>query len=450
MMVNSDDCKMRAMKMDPASLVPNWHRLGAAQKDALFKQIEQLDFDMLSKQKNSYVQKAVDPSSLSVFSSYEQKGNPKTKVLGKKVIADGAVGCLVVAGGQGSRLNDPRPKGFFPVSPVYHKSLFQLLAEKVEAASRLAGRPLDVAIMTSLENDREIRDFFEKHSYFGLEKSQVFFYPQSSLPFLDEEGRLVLIEEGKIATGPDGNASSLKRFVESGIWKVWRKKGVRYVQWMQIDNPLADPFDPELAGFHEKNPASDLVLKCVARRDAEEKVGVLFDRQRKVTVVEYSELPEDLRKARTEEGSLAHLCGNIGFYSFQMDFIQEVALQHDGNLHLHKAWKSVERGGDRPQKMAWKFEKFIFDVLPWAREVKALLYPRSECFAPLKNAIGEDSPASVAQALQTRDRQVFEEISGTQVPSKLFELDPAFYYPTQEMLEKWKGKKLPDALYVLP
>ena len=53
-------------------------------------------------------------------------------------------------------------------------------------------------------------------------------------------------------------------------------------------------------------------------------------------------------------------------------------------------------------------------------------------------------------ALQKRDREVFEKITGTIPPSVVFELDPSFYYPTSKLLEKWKGKSLPEASYINP
>ena len=52
--------------------------------------------------------------------------------------------------------------------------------------------------------------------------------------------------------------------------------------------------------------------------------------------------------------------------------------------------------------MAFKFEYFIFDLLPFAEKVEVLLYPRELCFCPLKNAEGENSPKTVEKALRVQ------------------------------------------------
>ena len=48
---------------------------------------------------------------------------------------------------------------------------------------------------------------------------------------------------------------------------------------------------------------------------------------------------------------------------------------------------------------AVKFETFVFDVLPMAQESLVVRVKREDEFAPIKNAHGEDSPAT-SQALQ--------------------------------------------------
>jgi hypothetical protein len=49
-----------------------------------------------------------------------------------------------------------------------------------------------------------------------------------------------------------------------------------------------------------------------------------------------------------------------------------------------------------------------------------------------------------------KDCEVFEKISGRKASRQPFELDPLFYYPTPELLMKWKNRDLPDTPYVLP
>src|SRR5262249_15958125 len=118
------------------------------------------------------------------------------------------------------------------------------------------------------------------------------------------------------------------------------------------------------------------------------------------------------------------------------------------SIPLHKAWKAAPRVDDRGishlphQPNAWKFETFIFDWLIHAQNVVALIYPREQCFAPLKNAKGGDSPETVREALQQADRRVIEAITGLAYPNFPFELAAEFYYPTSDLLKKWKGRAI--------
>jgi len=432
-----------------------WNALTVDEQTQLLAQIKEIDSNTIFLQRKLIAQKEQTLGVLTSFKDFANRGSEANLKIGKQLISEGKVGCLIVAGGQGSRLNCEGPKGLFPITSIKKKSLFQLFCERVLAASKQAKRPLFLAIMTSPVNHKETVKNFEENHFFGLDSTQVFFFSQDEIPLLDQTGNLFLESPSKIASGPDGNAASLKYFVEKGIWSKWYREGVRYLNYVHIDNPLADPFDAELSGFHHVEQ-SDVVMKCISRNDPLEKLGVILKKDNILSVVEYSEIAPSERDAREPDGSLKHLCGNISIFSFKMDFVREVAMNYD-QLPFHKAWKAVKyltpegktKMADKP--MAWKFEKFIFDVLPFARSIKALLYPREECFAPLKNASGDDSIATVRPALEQYDRQVFFHISGMAPPlSKTFELDPQFYYPTPELLEKWKGLPLPDASYIDP
>lgn len=434
-----------------------WDTLSEDQREEFLGQIDLIEEQIFYAQRESVINPHQETDqAITPFNDYDVNGSSQDFILGKQLIADGQVGCLVVAGGQGTRLGCTGPKGLFPVTIIKNKSLFQLLAEKVLAASRQANRKLPFAIMTSSVNHEDTLNYFEKENYFGLDRTQVYFFSQTDLPFLNSQGDFFLETPFKLAAGPDGNAASLKHFVSSNIWSDWYEKGVRYLNYIQIDNSLADPFDAELIGFHHRQ-RSDLVIKCIKRVNPLEKVGVILRNNNQVHVIEYSEITAEERDARNEDGGLRHLCCNISLFSFKMDFVKEIANAHYAHFPFHKAWKAAiylnEKGetvtSDQP--IAWKFEKFIFDLLPYAKDVKALLYPREACFAPLKNAQGSDTINDVQASLQRFDRETISNITGIVPPvDKVFELDAQFYYPTNELLNKWKGRALPDQSYIEP
>ena len=93
------------------------------------------------------------------------------------------------------------------------------------------------------------------------------------LPLLDEAGN-------PLQEGPSGNGEVFKHFVKSGLFETWKKRGIEYINVVLVDNPLADPFDPELCGFHAEM-GSQITVKGVHKGDPEEKMGVILEEEGK-------------------------------------------------------------------------------------------------------------------------------------------------------------------------
>ena len=312
----------------------------------------------------------------------------KHKKLGDQAMAEGAVAAVVAAGGQGTRLGFDGPKGAYS---LLGKSLYQRLAEKTLAA----GDKLYLAIMPSPATDEMTRAHFQENKNFGLSEEQLIFFQQSTLPLLDDRGKLFLSAEGKIATGPNGNGYALHEIVKQGIADLWRKKGVRCVTFVPVDNALSQPFDPQWIGYHLQSHA-DVTTLAAFRTDPDEKVGVFGMRDEKVVVAEYSELTPTQKTERLDNGSLCFSCANLSLFCFSMDFIDRVASQELSLHFAHKPASHLVKGTIQ----AWKSEYFIFDVLSYSHKTHVLVAPRERCFAPLKNATGPDSPETVIAQLQ--------------------------------------------------
>lgn len=381
-----------------------------------------------------------------VFSQDLQEYEPA----GKALLAQGAAGFLLLAGGQGTRLGSHAPKGMFPISVVNGKSLFEIFCRKVAAASKAAQALFPLAIMLSSENAQEVRKFFAENDYFGLPPSAVFFFEQGALPFLDNEGGLILNEDGTVVMAPDGNGRALDAFYASGIWETWRQKGIERVLLAPVDNPLTDPFCPRLLGYSAAKKV-DLIVKAIERDDPEEKVGVVVGREDgRLAVIEYSELSEKVRYARTESGKLFYPYANISCFVVSMPLIEKVALAEE-DRPLHKVYKPVQgyredaRQGRVQVQQGWKFETFIFDILDLTENAKVVAFPREEVFAPLKNKEGKDSPSTVKAALQEVDSSAFIKFFKSPPPPFPFELDAEFHYPTEELALYWEGRKPPSS-----
>lgn len=341
-------------------------------------------------------------------SDFAIAGNLSDQSLGRALFAQGKLAVVVLAGGEGSRLGFPGPKGAFPISVVHKKSLFQLLSEKICARSLALQKEIPLAVMTSPDNDAATKRFFADNHSFGLSAQQLDFFCQRRLPLLDSQAEPLRDEKGELILAANGNGEALQQLVASGIFQKWKERGVEYLFIVPVDNPLADPCDEELLGFHVRQSA-EATIKATTRRDAQEKVGVVTLCNGQLRIVEYSELPEEI----AENFSLA----NTGLFAFSMSFVERLA-QENLSLPIHLAAKS------RAGKKVMKQETFLFDLLPFAKKCALLVYPREEVFAPLKNREGLDSVAEVQRALEAHDRKLFAQREGQPPPAGPFELDP--------------------------
>ena len=197
----------------------------------------------------------------------------------------------------------------------------------------------------------------------------------------------------------DGNGHALHLFYKKGIWGKWKESGVEYLNIIFVDNALADPIDPEFVGFAVRKGV-DAALKAIERLSKQEKMGALAFQNGKIKVIEYSEMPEESNHFKLL---------NTGMFCLSMDFIEHLYKEMKTEFPLHLARKTakllLEDNNRYIQEnvQVWKCERFIFDLLDYARSSAALVYPREMIYAPLKNATGEKSLETVRQALLLHD-----------------------------------------------
>jgi UDP-N-acetylglucosamine/UDP-N-acetylgalactosamine diphosphorylase len=173
------------------------------------------------------------------------------------------------------------------------------------------------------------------------------------------------------------------------------RRGVKTLSYFQVDNPLARPADPLFLGLHRLERAQ-MSSKVVAKRDASEKVGVIGRVSGRLACIEYSDLPSRLREARDPAGKLVFSAGNVAMHALDVGFVERLTR---GGLKLpwHLARKQVtalDEAGNPATRPAIKFESFVFDALSLAERSVTLEVRRAEEFSPVKNATGEDSPAT--------------------------------------------------------
>ncbi len=376
----------------------------------------------------SYSPEPTDPA--------EQRKYREAIELGEKLISQGKVAALTVAGGQGTRLGFNGPKGDFPISPVRLKTLFRIFAETIQAVATRYGATCPWYVMTSPMNHTQTVEIFRAENYYGLDAKDVFIFQQGTLPNFAFDGRILLEDKARIARSPDGHGGCIRALARRGALADMKRRGVEFISYWQVDNPLVKLFDPLFIGLHALAGA-EMSSKAVIKNAPKEKVGNFCLIDGKVTVIEYSDLPDELAEKRRPDGSLVFHLGSIAIHIISTSFVEKLNRQ-DYSLPLHRAVKKIphiDLQGQRiepRQPNGIKLESFIFDALPMARESIILEIVRSEQFAPVKNAKGEDS-VEVTQRMMVERAATWLEAAGVMVPRKpdgsvdcLLEIAPSF------------------------
>lgn len=348
---------------------------------------------------------------------------------GEELLRTGKVAAFLVAGGQGTRLGYAGPKGRFPVGPLTNRTLFGYHAQRVLAASRRYGCDLPYYVMTSRANHDDTQAAFEEANYWGLERDQVFFLTQGMLPAVDADGRLLLADKGALALSPDGHGGCFEALSRSGALDDMARRGVEQIFYFQVDNPLAPVFDPVFIGHHVLAGA-EMSTKVVEKVDPAEKVGVLGRRGGVDTLLEYSDLDPAVAAERDANGKLRYRAGNIAIHMLARGFAERLV---GGELELpvHRADKKVpclDADGARVEPTepnAIKMEMFVFDALGFAQGTLVQEVRREDEFAPVKNAEGNDSPATSRAALVAQAKR-WMTAAGLATPEGDAEVGPLF------------------------
>jgi UDP-N-acetylglucosamine/UDP-N-acetylgalactosamine diphosphorylase len=375
-----------------------WGQLGADSRQALLGQIEQLDFDSIGRMRRMITEpaaaaagEAIEPAPV-VSLTPAQRSAAQAK--GEAALRAGKVGVLLVAGGQGSRLGFDGPKGIYAIGPISNAPLFEIHSRKILALEQKYSTKVPFYIMTSETNDGPTRAFFEANRYFGLAPERVFFFVQGMWPALSAEGRIILEKPDSIFRSPDGHGGILWALNARGALADMERRGLETLFFFQVDNPLVEIADPAFIGVHCEQRA-DISIKVCAKRDPDEGLGVVVTRGGKQAMVEYTELTREQKDARMPDGNLRFRFGSVAIHVFDFKFLKREA---GAALPLHVAHKKVpycdaEGKLVKPDKPnAYKFEKFIFDVIPDAARAINVEFAREDEFSPVKNATGQDSP----------------------------------------------------------
>ena len=431
-----------------------WDQLDEDQRQNLLAQIRRLDLTKIDVWVEEFIKNYAPHAIKSDFvpaMSYnatpvgpdQQHKYAEAIELGRELIAAGKVAAFVVAGGQGTRLGFDGPKGNFPISPVRNKTLFQIFADSIAAASQKYHTQCLWYVMTSPLNDSQTKVIFRTNNYYGLDEKNVFIFQQGTLPNFSPEGKILLADKSTIACSPDGHGGSLRALYQSGALDDMKKRGVEYLSYWQVDNPLINIFDPLFIGLHALDKA-EMSSKALIKSGPKEKVGNFCLVDGRVTVIEYSDLPDELAEKRNPDGSLVFELGSIAIHIINRAFVEKLNAD-DFSLPLHRAVKNIQHIDERGNVVesdGIKLESFVFDALPLASKSIILQTVRSEEFAPTKNATGVDSVETTRQMMTARAANWLES-AGVTIPRKpdgsvdcLLEIAPSFVLEKEDIKDK--------------
>ncbi len=408
------------------------------QKDTLLSEVQGIDWPEVTRLIETHVKQTPTfsiPEGLEPAPWYahtprdsDKPRYAQARTHGETLIAEGKVAAFTVAGGQGTRLGWDGPKGTFPATPIRGLTLFACFAEYLQKAEEKYGAPVPWYVMTSPINDAATRATFEENNYFGLDRANIMIFPQAMMPAIDMATYKVLLSSPhQLALSPNGHGGSLKALWTSGAIADMKKRGVEQISYTQVDNPIVRMLDPLFIGLHTLDDAQ-MSSKMLPKAFPKEKLGNFCMVKGKMTVIEYSNLPDELAEQRTDDGELRFRAGSIALHAIRTDFVETLNTGSQGfSLPFNRAEKKVPfydpATGNTVSPTtpnAVKLETFVFDALPMTSASVLYETDRVDEFAPVKNAdvdgkIEVDSPASSKQ-LQTERGARWLESRGVTVP----------------------------------
>jgi UDP-N-acetylglucosamine/UDP-N-acetylgalactosamine diphosphorylase len=464
-------------RFDQAHVLQFWDQLDPLKQQALALQVEQLDLGLIqalyrnasgdSPAKGGpdwelLARRAEPPHAVRMadwragIGSSLGMTSTEARQRGIEALRAGKVGVLLVAGGQGTRLDFELPKSLYPIGPISQATLLQIHVEKVRAASHRYGVPIPVYLMTSPATHEATVRFLQEHDRLGLAESQLFVFCQGSMPAVDARtGRLLMSDVGEVFMSPDGHGGTVVALAASGATEQMRKLGIEELFYLQVDNPLAPIADPELIGAHLL-ASSEMTSLAIAKSGPYERLGNFMMLDGRLQIIEYSDFPSDVAERRDDLGELVFWAGSVAIHVFQVEFLRR-SLSRTDSLPFHIAHKKVSHvdacgGWVTPEEAnALKFERFIFDLLPQAERPIVVEYAEQESFAPLKNAPGaeKDTPEYVRRMLLAQHGRWLKAAGAIVGENVDVEISPLFALDAQGVAERIEpGRQFEQSVYL--
>ena len=400
---NIEEIRHILKKYNQEHLLNFYDELDERKQNELLKQIENIDFELINslydKTKNGIKNEGATIEPIDFIDKYKLNEDYKYyELIGEKAIKAGKLAVVTMAGGQGTRLGHNGPKGTYDIGLESHKSLFELLLDYIKEQNAKYNVQIPWFIMTSKENNKSTVEFFKNNKYFGYEKN-IYFFIQGELPMIDTEGKILIGEDYLIKEAADGHGGVYESLVKSGMVDKMKELGIEWVFIGGVDNCLVKMVDPVLMGIAIDKGVT-AAGKSVVKAYPHEKVGAFCKKNGKPSVVEYSEITDEMAEATDDNGELLYGESHILCNLFNISAIERMGSEP---LPYHTAFKKatyIDKDGNKvvpTSPNAFKFEAFLFDAFGEVDDMAILRVKREEEFAPVKNATGVDSPETARE-----------------------------------------------------
>lgn len=376
-------------------VLEHFHSLTQEQQKNLLNDIELTDFTVLSylEKREELMKKGVITPLAAMEIPEIEKSRAWFEELGLRVIRQGKVGTVLLAGGMGTRLGYDEPKGMYDIGltkPVY---IFERIISNLLDVVRKASAWIHLFIMTSDKNHDATVAFLMEHDYFGYKPGYIHFFRQEMAPASDYNGKVYMERKDKIANSPNGNGGWYSSMANGRILEIVKNKGIEWLNVFAVDNVLQRMADPCFIGATIARGCTS-GAKVVKKNAPDEKVGVMCLEDGRPSIVEYYDLTEELMNAKNEKGEPAYYFGAILNYLFEVKALEETISK---KLPLHIVEKKIpymdENGNpvkpDKPN--GYKYETLVLDMVHMMDSCLPYEVDRHYEFAPIKNMTGIDS-----------------------------------------------------------
>lgn len=390
-------------KYNQEHLLYFYNELSDDQKETLLNQLLNIDFEeILNLYKNSMKNDKLDISTVSPLPHYEKQLFSEKEIsdyinLGENIIKSGAFAVVTMSGGQGSRLGYKGPKGTYELrfkTLNEKKSLFQIMCEDIKRANKKYNVTIPWYIMTSQDNNKATKDFFEIHNFFDYPKDKIKFFTQGKLPIIDLNGKLILQEPYLVKDASNGNGNVFKSMKYNGIVEDLEAHNIKWIFFGGIDNVLLQNVDPLFIGLTCKNNF-EIASKSIFKQKPLEKTAVYCKKNGKPAILDYDDIDIKLSVSKFEDGKYKYREANIISHLMTIDAVKKAC---SVELPYHRAFKKNAFVNDEGMKQvpdkpnSFKFENFIFDSFMFFDDMLLLRVNENEEFAPIKDFTGIYNP----------------------------------------------------------